>query len=900
MKKIIICLLLLIPILVILTIDASGKLIVSASVDLPAESVVIKRNGEERKSDEINLEEYKGTENRYTLFYEVFPGIATDEMVWTSSNPKVAKVVKDEKKENAANVEFFDYGSVDILCSSQKNTSLSASITLYVGGKLLDSVAIGDADKGEYAEYTLDLWEQKNFFAFAKPAKSVLGEKCVWSSSDPEVAAVDDNGVVSARRTGKATITATFRQEIDGEERVRSAKMAVTVTDTDKKGFTERAVYVLEKKVNLAPYLSAGWVISGGTEIDLEEEREVTIEATKGDKKDRITVVRLESAKTLIIENYYILTDEGGALSSPIALRSADIRLRAYAFDDSNPVVTWKTSDVGVIQVGEDGRVEAIGSGKAVVYPVADGYERQSVEIEVCYAVESFRLADVKDKVGVMQEKVYGNLTYLNGKYTDQFTVAIESVYPADVGPEAFTFYSSNESVATVNAKGIVTFAKDVEGQEVTIHVTAYDQTGMLVEASRTFRLVNGVNIGVGVEQKAFDREKNEEPDFSVYADLKEVLKDPSVHAVVLHSDVYYPSREKGGSTILNPTASFYGNGKKLDGQFYINSVEETEKLILWDFNHFENMSNLDVGFYNLYFQSRYATSDDSKKEFTELAAKGGGALGTRGSYPEGCSFNLTVRGCVFQYAYGHVNLAIGDSFFDGCIFRNNSASAIVIQQSSYGVANAKIRNCIFSNTIAPVGIVCGNFDDILDRIKKNEKPVRFGRFELEGENYVYNWKKLEDVQMDLLPQGLADATANSLVTQFNGYLTKVIHEAFMVSDVGNVYIDDEDQEWLNFSFLSLGIWLNLNPQFNAETDSPDSLSIHFDPTKYKCFEVNAADAPSVASLKAVTDIFGLDLSVNKTYHIVCRDDEGNFNTYPGEDYKIDEATYARLGFVKD
>ena len=46
MKKVILCLLLLIPILVVLTIQASGKLIASALVDIPAESMVIKHAGE--------------------------------------------------------------------------------------------------------------------------------------------------------------------------------------------------------------------------------------------------------------------------------------------------------------------------------------------------------------------------------------------------------------------------------------------------------------------------------------------------------------------------------------------------------------------------------------------------------------------------------------------------------------------------------------------------------------------------------------------------------------------------------------------------------------------------------------------------------------------------------------
>ena len=136
--------LLLIPILVILTIDASGRLIASALVDIPVESVVIKHSGAVLESDEIYLEDYKNTGKKYTVFCEVFPGIATDEMIWESSAPQVATVVPDEKRKDAAEIRFHDYGSVDILCTSKKNSSISARATLYVGGLIPGYMTMGD------------------------------------------------------------------------------------------------------------------------------------------------------------------------------------------------------------------------------------------------------------------------------------------------------------------------------------------------------------------------------------------------------------------------------------------------------------------------------------------------------------------------------------------------------------------------------------------------------------------------------------------------------------------------------------------------------------------------------------------------------------------------------------
>ena len=67
MKKIIVAVLLLIPIVVLLTISASGLLIASAFVDIPAESILIKHGGNAISDEEIILED-QDPEKKYMLF----------------------------------------------------------------------------------------------------------------------------------------------------------------------------------------------------------------------------------------------------------------------------------------------------------------------------------------------------------------------------------------------------------------------------------------------------------------------------------------------------------------------------------------------------------------------------------------------------------------------------------------------------------------------------------------------------------------------------------------------------------------------------------------------------------------------------------------------------------------
>ena len=913
MKKVILCLLLLIPILVILTIDASGKLIASALVDIPVESVVIKRGGAVLESDEINLEDYKDTDKRYSVFCEVFPGIATDQMIWESSDPRIATITPSDTRENSADIHFLDYGSVDILCTSKKNSSISARATLYIGGAIPGYMRIGDYAEESVTSLTMPRYAVKSLVANVKPARSVREEKVQWSSDNESVLKVDNNGVITALAYGEANV----RAVVSAKGKTVSATVNVNVEGDALS--RESVIYCAADALDLAPYKTDDLVtVEGGEEITLIDTPDFGAKQVvfrKGEATQTVTVVKVPRNESLVIENYYALKE--GALSAFIALGTSNIELKAIALNGANPEIVWHSSNESVLIVRE-GRLYAVGSGAAEIYAAADGYASQRIALNVTSPVEDFRLSEntYRDAVGLLQERVFGNTTYKDGQYTNTFRLKIASVYPTDANVEdAFSFESTSIETATVDKNGLIRFASDVDDRSVTITATAYNQQGMPVRRNYTFHLVNGVNIAIDTPNQHFDASAGEKPDFTPYYDLIAVTSNKTVKSVVLHNDVYFPSRSNGGAAIENLSMSIYGNGKKLDGQFLISSVEETDKLLLWNFDTFYDMpKELKINLINLNMQATQPTSDDAQTAFEELSTKGGGAIGVLGAYPDKNNhFSLYVKGCLFQYAYGHVNTAIGDSEYDGCIFRNNSASAIVLQQSSFGVANAKIKNCIFSNTIAPVGIACGNFNDILARFsgKKGVKS-QYGTFELEGKNYVYNWKKLKDVQMNLLPRNLENKNANTLVGEFNDKLGKIIKEAFEMSDLKNLYVEDEEEynrqkrmidkmdyleehSYLNFSFLMIGIWDDMNPQFNNPSSTEKGIKINFDADQYKAVKVAADMAPSISGLLGFAKMLDVDIEKNETYHIICRDKEGKFNTKPNETYTIGPEIYARL-----
>ena len=895
MKKIIVAVLLLIPIVVLLTISASGLLIASAFVDIPAESILIKHGGKEIKSEEIILEE-QSADRKYTIFCEVFPGIATDEMEWESSNPEIAKITPAKNRKDAADIEFLDYGSVDITCTSMKNTSITARVTFYVTGRLPGYMLIGDYSGNSFDTISMQRYQVANLLAQVKPAISVREAKVEWTSSDPGVATVDDNGVVKALAEGETVISAT----VTASGVTVSKDVTVRVLGADL--LREKTVYTTANVLNVEDYLTETDAdVEGGKVVDLSsmdtyETKVITV--YKGDHREELTVVKVSSYATVVIENLHNM--KKGALSSYLALGTSNIRLSAMALDHTDPSVRWVSSDLSVVTIS-NGRLYAVGSGSTTIYAEADGYLSEPVTINVTSTVEDFRLSETEymDRVGLLQERVFGNYTYRNGTYTREYRFTVRS-FPEDATVESYTFESTNEEIAKVEKGGIVTFGEDVEGETVTITATAYNQAGLPVRRSYTFHLVNGVNVGVGTARAHFDVSKGEKPSFDPYWDLAAVAKNKDVRSIVLHTDVYYPSKADGGKAITNCTASIYGNGNKLDGQFFINSVELSEVLLLWDFDSFGDMpASVDVTLRNLNMQATQPTTEDSKETFEELNRSGGGAISLQGNYPVATNkMSLTVKGCLFQYAYSHINTNIGDLTIDGCILRNNSASAIVLQQTTFCRANLKLKNCIFSHTIAPVAIACGYFNDVLKSEEDGETStdIQYGSFDLEGQIYVYNWKKLDEVQMNILPQNLKNPTANRLVPTFNSTISDVIKQAFMLSVKDNLYTDEEGTEWLNFSFLMIGIWANMNPQFNGVTMTPgntNGINVTFDPNYFSYAEVRAYLVPGVSKLARAISL--VDLDNYKTFHVVSKDGNGEWNTKPGENYEINDVTRARL-----
>ena len=146
--------------------------------------------------NQLNAEVTEGGTLQLTA--TVFPEDATDRTVtWASSDASVAMV-----DENGL-VTAVAHGTATITATTNDGSDLNAScnVTVLQGIVLAESIKLNVTTAGLNEGATLQLT------AMVQPEEGT-SKKMNWSSSDPSVATVDNNGLVTTHSVGTATITA--------------------------------------------------------------------------------------------------------------------------------------------------------------------------------------------------------------------------------------------------------------------------------------------------------------------------------------------------------------------------------------------------------------------------------------------------------------------------------------------------------------------------------------------------------------------------------------------------------------------------------------------------------------------------------------------------------------------
>lgn len=884
MKKIIIVLLLLIPLIVLFTLSVSGK-IISAEVAISIENVELWHKGEKVTQATVNLSEYKKKNLKYQLIPRYYPGVAqVSGFKWVSDNPSIATVSED------GIVSFLDCGFAKITAISADVTSVRASCTFFVEDDVIHSITPYSYETGEkLSALSMRVYDETQIRLDIAPYNALVGDPAI-TSSDPSVLTVTASGVLQAKKQGSATLTMQAK-----------SKNGVTVTST--LSVTVAGTALVKQKVvhaygsddvDLTPYLASGSVQGGNlislAEIPVEGSKQYTV--SDGSRSEQITVCRLSYQKMLGVEGWDVLRQgewKDGvmlALGRTLTLIPVDL-VTAQKVDG----VEILSSDDNVLSVSQ-GTIKALSVGKATLSFRKSGYQEFVLEMAVATPISYFalNLDSENDIVGLGSERVYGTKSMYDGVIVDGIRVIPEQIYPA-TGSKTLFSYSVDERYASIDENGLLTFRDNAVGQDVTVTVKSLFSTNAISRTYTFHHVVKGINVGFGYGDNTFNAEKKEQPSFEPYYDAVKMMSEDRNLALVFQTNVYLPDREtigtiQGKYQMITLIRDIYGNGYKLDGQFYQYDYE-SHVFAGTDDSQLEDWQK-GITITDLFINSYAPVGDDSEKTFAALMEKGGEPI--RSFYKERKDFCITFRYCAFQYAYSHACLIGGTFVFDGCVFRNSAGVALMIQSLHGQENNVTINNCIFSNSISMTGTVSNG-----DFPMEEGAEVRYNQVNWTGENYIYNWKKVDEIRLDIIPRGLMkNDLLDTLLDSANDKLSECARVSFNDRMNSELVVKDGEDSYVNMGIYFMGFWAPVNPIINKErANVTDGTALRLDGTYASFTELKLNSTPLGTVRAMLTDL--LDFNAPGYMLTNYNKEDGTFNTAPGETYKLDMKTYEKL-----
>lgn len=505
--------------------------------------------------------------------------------------------------------------------------------------------------------------------------------------------------------------------------------------------------------------------------------------------------------------------------------------------------------------------------------------------------------------------------------YVNTYKFEIETYRPLSANL-TFEYYSTNEDYATVDSNGVITFKEEAIGHQVGVYMVAkYAYGAGAARDGYVFNVVDGINLGweiketddcVNLEKLTADPSLVNYDMAMMFAYFQEAWyweydrpqncvdgKQLKKENIVLQSDIYY-HKDHWEPYILT---SIYGNGFKLDSRF--KKHEDNENFLL----KMNRSLGGDIVFQNLTLNS--ATPPTDSGDWSALKENGGYIAGIGNQFWEdwdyvysgrcGCGqgcvdwwvcpswidktwdkeykydengfllareTNVTFRYCQIQNTFNSIVVKRGNVLIEGCIFRNTVSAAIMYNpqyadKSTYkDKTSLTVRNCIFANSLAPAIMVTPPITSVCD-------PELTG-ISIEGKNYIYNWKKIKDIDLALLEEeslpipGMADMINGQVNDIFKQVLAREEYDDMKVKNRETGSARNED--YVNLTFCALGLWYD-----------PTQIPLTYDTAEWKSVY---ADVKSGGGNSLVTALGKHPIQLLMNYS-----SNESFNTMPGENY---------------
>lgn len=718
MKKIMIGVLVIIPLIVVLTIGLVTNF-VSVRAYISVESVILENNSVELEITHSPDDYYSVDDLVGIMGVSVSPAHATNpavEMTLSGITPLDSEIkdadgdgrddVTEEyyveflKSDKASHTDIIGTGEgdggylkVSAYCAFDITVtaegSVSARCSVRVTGAL-SAIKISGAS-------TVELGDSILLAPVFTPIDAVV-RSAVWSSNDEAVAVVDSNGVVTGISKGSAEISVSVTRE-DGEE----VSAAVTVEVVRGATVFGSEVYTHLRTVSLAALglsaqspvtpISNCTVSDGNIVIDAS-----ATEASFRVSDDPVTMYVCDEDELVVkgseyfAAEGYVLERDGMPLWLTVDWKS-DLRS-----DPAPAVASWSSSAEAIATVSADGYVRGLANGSVTITAVAENGGSASIDLTVARKVAVLQLEDTEAsmQLGLARQTVVATGKYDGQNIVDNTYTVVDNTYTVDI---RYPVADEGESAEEFNSAFLFSLA--VEGMDDASAYIRFDGNAIIfdydkIKADGVFSERTKVTVTVSARYPKYDDpalSKYSTASFSFYvidgvqvsdySQLKSALTG-GIDAVLANSVAVE------GNATIDSKASLYGNGHTVyttqlaqlgssnDKSVAIITVKESNTVVS-----------------NVTMRANPVPEDGIIKAETYQQ---GYCL----RFNQGLWVNELVEYCILENARTALSATGGKITVVGTIIRNTSGGGLYIRCSENAFTDLTLRNCVLTNCLSP------------------------------------------------------------------------------------------------------------------------------------------------------------------------------------------------------
>lgn len=776
MKKVLIGVLILIPIIIVASVLLTTN-IISKNSYLPVDRVELNENYIEFSLDNGNtIDTLKATvyprlAKNHNLTWSIEEQHSDIPFVYAKDDPcqDCADLSGKELEEHIATnhidiatidnngvVTVYGYGSFIVKVTTEEGNKFATCSVKVVGDKVtkIELMPYGSSSKlSENDVISLDKGERLLVNPIFTPG-GARNKTVTWKSADEGIVEVDKNGILSAKGAGETTIS------VSSNDTGIGTSVKVKVNNGVFKG--ESYCYTADTTVNVKNYMNvsdftsakvAGGNISSDGTLNFDKDATVATVTVNGKTFSAIKVDAL-SDDDIVFKNYDILLqklyNKNGDEVEYIVKRGLPIYLEVvYRNPEKSgvPEVEFSSNDiapgspiVNIEQFDQSGKISNVGN-VAMIEPNKEGDVKivakdrvtkktcTTVELKVVTPVFAINLAlNATDaKRGIAAETVFGNKIF-NADCTETFFYSfnIDFNYPKDVDFENFEFSTSDESIAKFSdEKGSYNklVLKEIPDEKkrlknkVTITIKAkypmYDN--MPVVATYVLNVIDGYTVSNETQLKKALHEKKES--VAIY------VKDSTAGGKL---EIRADNDTDASRITMQEGTSMYGNG-------FIVCFNEQDMVDRKNdyFNELLKIKTSNVHVENTILRMGY-NDPEAKNGLLqwEKSRRCVRILHSIDNYDDETKNNeminnISFKYCIFENAKTVMEIAGADVNIEGCVFRNSSANSLFIPMagntSTYGrlPANVTLKNTVFTHSaLMPISVTT-DFDR--DKNRKDE-----------------------------------------------------------------------------------------------------------------------------------------------------------------------------------